>query len=420
MKALAETARSAARRLWVARNRRHFVAPGAAGKARLLVDVSVIKRHDAGTGIQRVVRSVWSHLNKLDLPQFHVIAVHAGRTHGYCFAPDDFLDRPGREGRVPVGVRPGDKFLGLDLAAHYLPFYITQLADWRRAGASLHFVVYDLLPLTRPDWFEPATTRQFSAWLDTIMSLADQALCISDEVAQEFRRRAIGTPAHGRLDIGRLHLSGDIAGSLPSVGLSPEVIAALDRARSRASMLMIGTIEPRKGLDRVLDAFELLWESDPLEAPDLIVVGKRGWKTAALQERIRNHAEHGRRLHWLEEVSDEALTGFYEASLGVVVASYDEGFGLPAVEASFHGKWVLARDLPVFREHRLNNARYFSDDSPRALSRAVLELARIAKAGPPPQTNAPKWQWCVDRLIEEIGLVPKADAAESSLLRLVS
>jgi glycosyltransferase involved in cell wall biosynthesis len=420
MRAVADTASAAARGLWLARNRRHFRMPGPARKPRLLVDVSVIKRHDAGTGIQRVVRSVWSHLNRLDSAQFEVIPVHAGRTHGYCIAPDDFLDRAGRHGHTAVGARAGDKFLGLDLAAHYLPFYTEQLAAWRTAGTSLHFVVYDLLPLTRPDWFKAATTRQFEAWLAAIMSFADQALCISDEVAHEFRRRVSGPPAHRRMDIGRLYLSGDIAGSLPSVGLSPQVSAALERALSNASILMIGTIEPRKGFDRVLDAFERLWASRPLEAPDLIVVGKRGWKTAALQDRIRHHIEHGRRLHWLEEVSDEALTRFYDACLGVVVASYDEGFGLPLVEASIHRRWALARDLPVFREHRLSNARYFSDDSPEALSRALLDLVRLAKGGHPPVNTAPKWSWCVDRLIEEIGLGPRADAAESPLLRLVS
>jgi glycosyltransferase involved in cell wall biosynthesis len=420
MKAVTNNASAAARRLWLARNRHRFRAPFLARKRRLLVDVSVIKRHDAGTGIQRVVRSVWSHLSGLKSPDFDVVAVHAGPTHGYCFAPDDFLDRPRRAGRIPAGVAPGDKFLGLDLAAHYLPFYAKQLAAWRAAGASLHFVVYDLLPLTRPDWFEPATTRQFGAWLETILSLADQALCISDQVAHEFRRRVIGSPADGRLDVGRLYLSGDIAGSMPSVGLSPTVTSALERARLRPSILMIGTIEPRKGLDRVLDAFERLWAWDPLQAPDLIVIGKRGWKTDGLQHRIRHHVEHGGRLHWLEEVSDEGLTRFYELSLGVIVASYDEGFGLPAVEASIHGKWVLARDLPVFREHQLRNARYFSDDSPEALSRAVLDLVRLAKAGPAPMTAVPSWSWCVERLVDEIGLGPQAKAAESPLLRLVS
>jgi glycosyltransferase involved in cell wall biosynthesis len=383
------------------------------------VDVSVIKRHDAGTGIQRVVRSVWSHLNSLDQEAFDVVPVHAGPTHGYCFAPDDFLANSKRTAGIPVGIRPGDKFLGLDLAAHYLPFYTEQLAAWRAAGGTLHFVVYDLLPLSRPDWFEAATSRNFARWFDTVTIVADQALCISDQVAQEFRRRTIGTSAHQRLEVGRLHLSGDISASMPSAGLSEGVRIALEQARSRPSILMIGTVEPRKGYDRALDAFERLWTSSH-EAPDLIIVGKPGWKTAALQERLRRHAERGRRLHWLDNVSDEALTQLYDASLGVFVASYDEGFGLPVIEASVHGRWVLARDLPVFREQHLSNLHYFTDDSPEALARELLNFARVAEIGPPPATTAKRWSWCVDQLIDELGLVAETIAPEAPALRLVS
>jgi len=420
MRAVSRLANRAARQMWLARNSAAFRDTETRRRPRLLVDVSVIMRHDAATGIQRVVRSIWSHLRILEGRDFDVLPVHAGRSRGYCFAPGDFLMPDSRPGHIPVGVRPGDKFLGLDLSAHYLPNYIDQLAAWKSNGASLHFVIYDLLPLTRPDWFMPSTSRNFARWLDTVATIGDQALCISDTVVQELGRRIIGTPAHERLTVGRLHLSGDIAGSLPSAGLSLEVRSVLARLRSRPSILMIGTIEPRKGYDRALDAFSLLWDSDGDTAPDLVIIGKRGWKTAALQERIRNHPQHGQRLHWLENVSDEALTKFYGAALGVFIASYDEGFGLPLVEAARHRRWVLARDLPVFAGQRLLNVIYFSHDSPDALAHDLRDLVRVASGGLPPTTNSPKWSWCVERLIEEIGLAREAGTGQPPALRLVS
>lgn len=420
MTSATDLANAAIRRLWLARNRPAFRDRDGSRKPRLLVDVSVIMRHDAATGIQRVVRSVWSQLSKLESAEFDVVPVYAGRTHGYCYAPVDFLSRRGNGGRVPVGARAGDKFLGLDLTAHYLPNFSDQLAEWRSNGASLHLVVYDLLPLSRPDWFEPATSRHFARWLDTLMGHADQALCISDSVARELRHRTIGTAAHQRLNVGRLHLSGDISGSLPSVGLSNEVEELLETARSGRSVLMIGTIEPRKGYDRALDAFERLWESRREGAPDLIIIGKAGWKTGPLQQRIRSHPQHGRRLHWLEDVSDEALTGFYEASRAVLLASFDEGFGLPAIEAATHRRWALVRDLPVFREQRLPNLRYFEDDSPDALARNVMALIDAADEAPPPVAVPLNWSWCVDRLLEEIGLGREQGIRPAPMLRIVS
>lgn len=132
------------------------------------------------------------------------------------------------------------------------------------------------------------------------------------------------------------------------------------------------------------------------------------------------HPEHGRRLHWLENVSDQALTEFYEACLGVFIASYNEGFGLPVVEAATHGRWALVRDVPVFREQRLPSLRYFSDDSPEALSRELLALVRTAEATPPPATALPKWSRCVRSLVEEIGLEWDNRTESTPALRLVS
>jgi glycosyltransferase involved in cell wall biosynthesis len=314
----------------------------------------------------------------------------------------------------------GDKFLGLDLAAHYLPDCTGQLDAWRDNGATVHCVVYDLLPLSRPDWFEDSTRFHFERWLDAITGHADQALCISETVAQDLRRRIAGTAAYQRLAIGRLHLSGDIDGSLPSTGCSASVAAVLERARSRPAILMIGTVEPRKAYSRALDAFERLWASAGQSAPDLIIVGKRGWKTATLQDRIRNHPQQGHRLHWLEEVSDEALTSLYEASTGLLLASYDEGFGLPLVEAAMHRCWALARDLPVYREQRLPNVTYFSDDSPAALSSELLDLVSRSDRGSPPAVSSPNWEWCVSRLLEEIGLGAATALRAPPKLRIAS
>jgi glycosyltransferase involved in cell wall biosynthesis len=420
MKTATDLASAAARRLWLTLNRGAFIDRGPARLPRLLVDVSVIMRHDAATGIQRVVRSVWSQLAAVAPAGFDLVPVYSSRTRGYCYAPGDFLARRRKPDRVPVGVRPGDTFLGLDLAAHFLPAYADQLTAWRAAGASLHVVVYDLLPLARPDWFEQSTIRHFARWFDAVSSLADQALCISDTVAQDLRRRTIATAAHRRLKVGRIQLSGDIAGSLPSDGVSAQVRATLERARARPAVLMIGTIEPRKGYERAIGAFEHLWATAGESAPDLIIIGKRGWKTADLQQRIRTHPEHDRRLHWMECVSDEALTQFYEAAAAIFIASYDEGFGLPLVEAATHRRWALARDLPVFREQRLPNVLFFEDDSPQSLSRDLIALVGTAAAGPPPPANLPDWSWCVRQLIGDIGLSSAGANEPIPLLRAVS
>jgi glycosyltransferase involved in cell wall biosynthesis len=199
--------------------------------------------------------------------------------------------------------------------------------------------------------------------------------------------------------------------------VSPDVQLLIDRLKSRAAILMVGTIEPRKGYDAAIAAFEHLWQSIGGEAPDFVIVGKAGWKTRALQSRIRNHPEHNHRLHWLEGVSDEGLCMLYDSCIGLCMASRGEGFGLPLVEAVSHRLHVLARDLPVFREQALPNVLYFEDDDPVKLGGRLMELAALGAKGRPPIPNLPSWSASVDALLHELGIVRADGAPATSSLR---
>ena len=153
MKRVARAADVGARQAWLWRHRTLSDKDVVGDRPRVLVDVSAIIKHDAQTGIQRVVRAVWSDLSRRDQEDFQVVPVHATNTRGYCYASPNFLvDGRAELPATPVSVRPGDRFLGLDLSAHLLPKYRRQLKAWRAHGASIHLVVYDLLPLMRPDW----------------------------------------------------------------------------------------------------------------------------------------------------------------------------------------------------------------------------------------------------------------------------
>jgi glycosyltransferase involved in cell wall biosynthesis len=245
---------------------------------------------------------------------------------------------------------------------------------------------------------------------------ADQAICISDQVARELCQELAIAGAVDRPSIGRLHMGGDISASVPSRGMSVATRQLIQGLPFRPAILMVGTIEPRKGYELALGAFEHLWKTRPKEAPDLIIVGKAGWKTEPLQDRIRRHPQHGKRLHWLNQVSDEALCAFYEGCRGVFMPSRAEGFGLPLIEAAAHRRYILARDLAVFREQRLPNVLYFDDDRPAALGGRVMDMLSVGQDGPAPAAELPSWSDCVDRLLIEIGThLRENDGAEDSL-----
>ena len=92
----------------------------------------------------------------------------------------------------------------------------------------------------------------------------------------------------------------------------------------------------------------------------------------AFLKRLESHVERGRRLFWLSGISDEFLDNLYNVSSAVLMPSEAEGFGLAVVEGARHGKPLILRDLPVFREIAGDHATYFCGREPEALS-ACLE-----------------------------------------------
>lgn len=409
-----KAAAEAARNMW--RWPRRAGGEDAGGKPRLLVDVSTIFRHDARTGIQRVVRAVWSELLRRSGDDFEVVPVYATTQAGYRYAPLDFLERKRPVSRPEmVRARAGDRFLGLDLAAHLLPKYRRQIQSWRAAGASVHLVVYDLLPLMRPGWFTATAVRRFGKWVDLLSREADQAICISGKVSEDLRQQLQSSGVRRHVEITRLRMGGDITASVPSTGVDAQEALLLERLRFRPAVLMVSTIEPRKGHDVALAAFEHLWATRGAKAPDLVIIGKPGWKTKALQDRLRSHPEQGKRLHWLERVSDEGLCLFYERCRGLLVASHEEGFGLPLIEAAMHGCPVLARDLVVFHEQGLPTVMFFEDDRPEPLAASVIDLIAIPHGARQVPADLPTWSDSVDRLLVELGLATAGDATNEAL-----
>ena len=404
MRSLGKASHLGARHAWLWRYRRDIAERAGDARPRLIVDVSTIIRYDAQTGIQRVVRAVWSELCRRRGDAFEVLPAYATATQGYCYAPADFLERKTTpEGGTPVRLRPGDKFLGLDLSAHLLPKYRQQIRTWRSNGGSVHVIVYDLLPLQRPAWFTTSAVNHFRKWLEFLASETDQAICISDQVARDVNQFLKRTCRQANPAVARVRLGADIAATVPSTGVGEGVRRILDQLRFRPAILAVGTVEPRKGYEAALAAFDRLWRSRD-DAPDLIIAGKPGWKTEELQGAIRSHPEFGSRLHWFDRVSDEELCLLYEDCRGVLVASRGEGWGLPLVEAAMHRRYVLARDLEVFREHCLPNILYFNDESAEALAERLSELVLVGR-NPAPPAVLPTWSDCVDSLLNELELI---------------
>lgn len=298
----------------------------------------------------------------------------------------------------------GDILLSLDLSGDMLVQAVHSglLADYRNRGVKVYSVVFDLLPVQMPELFPSGADQIHDRWLRSI-STFDGAISISKAVAEDLTvwQAEAGYEFNQRrpFRIGWFHLGSDIHNSAPSSGIPIDAEATIREMQSRPTFLMVGTIEPRKGYEQVINAFDQLWLTD--HDINLVIVGHEGWKglpdemrrnIPKVIDRLSSHPERGKHLFWLKGISDEYLEKVYDKSSCLIAASFDEGFGLPLIEAAQHKLPIIARDIPVFREVAGQHAFYFEDDfKPDVITAAVKHWLSLYEKNIHPKSKSLKW-----------------------------
>ncbi|MES2187012.1 MAG: glycosyltransferase [Pseudomonadota bacterium] len=366
---------------------------------RLFLDVSAVCRSDLRTGIQRVVRALLLELLESPPAGYRIEPVYITDTTGHwglhyaqrytarlleineaAWATDDLVE-----------FAPGDVFLGLDFSAGYVreAARLGIFDRMREEGVRLHFVVYDLLPLLRPDVFPDGTADNHERWLRVVLGQGDSVVCISRAVAGELKTWARDHLPAASAAIGSFHLGADMASSAPTRGMPADAPEVLERLGANPTFLAVGTVEPRKGVAQALAAFDQLWAAG--RQVNLVLVGKAGWHVEELVAQLRKHPENGIRLFWLEGISDEFLEAVYSAASCLLAPSEGEGFGLPLIEAAQKGLPILARDIPVFREVAGAHAFYFRGTLAQDLARAVEAWLALYAEGRHPCSEKMPW-----------------------------
>ncbi|MBU2849777.1 glycosyltransferase family 4 protein [Acidithiobacillus ferrivorans] len=234
----------------------------------------------------------------------------------------------------------------------------------------------------------------FSDWFTGVLTTADAIICDSRSVADEVLDwlRQHPEARQSPLPIGYFHLGADLESSKPTEGTSQDEASMLAVLRERPTLLMVGTVEPRKGHAPALDALEMLWK----EGTDinLVIVGKEGWRSHDLVRRLRRHPQRNKQLFWLEKASDALLMQLYAQSTALLAASFAEGFGLPLIEAAHYGLPVIARDIPVFHEVAGDFAFYFPNSDSAALADSLRHWLQLHAEGQAPRSaDMPYLTW---------------------------
>lgn len=329
---------------------------------QIFIDVSSISKNDLKTGIERVVRSHIRWLIDISPINYRIEPVyltHIDGEYSYFYARSYTADLLKLEDFTlpdePICLNHGDIFYGVDLCVAEVENAVSSgLYDsYKNLGVKFFFLVYDLLPISKPHFFPPYMKESHIKWLQNITDVADELICISQSVADEVtlwiktnKKEKLST-----LKVSSFHLGADI-----------QAVSSIQKKnKKRPVFLMVGTIEPRKGHAQTLAAFELLWEQN-IDI-NLTIVGKKGWMVDSFIQKLTTHPKLNKNLKYLEFVEDEELSKLYATSDALIAASEAEGFGLPLIEAARHKLSIIARDIPVFREVASSYAYYFKDSN---------------------------------------------------------
>ncbi len=135
--------------------------------------------------------------------------------------------------------------------------------------------------------------------------------------------------------------------------------------------LFVSTLEPRKGVDTLLNAFALTANQIP---EHLVIVGKRGWY-------YQNFFAHARRLglsariHFADYVADADLPALYHLATAFVLPSRYEGFGLTALEAMGCGAPVICSNASSLPEVVGDAGILLPPTDAHSFAQAMLALA---------------------------------------------
>lgn len=343
-------------------------------------------------GVSQYTEQVVRGLAALAPAHGDTLTVFAGPTP----PPPDYLPAPTkwRHSRLPTGRAPGrilwEQVVAPVVVPHagvdvlLCPVNVVPLALPTPTVVTVH----DLAFLAHPEAFLPAKRRYLTAMTRFSVVRARCVIAVSAHTAADLRR-------YFRVPERKIAVIPNAAGAQfhPTDAATLAAFRAVHALPERY-VLCVGTLEPRKNLRRLVEAFAQVAPAVP--DVSLVVVGASGWLTSDLAPYVRS-LDLGERIRFAGYVPDDELPLWYGAATLCAYPSLYEGFGLPPLEAMACGTAVVTSNTSSLPEVVGDDALTVNPTDTDALAAALRELltddarrAALAAAG---RVRAAQFSW---------------------------
>ena len=260
-------------------------------------------------------------------------------------------------------------------------------AQLRQAQLKINVMVHDTIPVDFPQFCPKNADAEFLKRLSAVSTYADLVIYnshFSRERAEHYMGSSGRVPSGLVAHLGAKKLQADF--SLLPGGIDFD----------RPTFVILGNIEPRKNHALLLD----LWDRFAAEAaagdsrpmPQLLILGRRGWRNEAVFKRLNKSPLRGLHIHEIADLPDSAVAATLCRATALLFPSHVEGFGLPALEAALLGCPVIANELPVYREFLGDLPTYVPVSDPDLWAQAIRKAPiGLQVQGRMPGSSLPSW-----------------------------
>ncbi len=351
---------------------------------RIALDGSTLCAADGspGTGVEHYSRSLVDALIRLETTHRFFIFV----PQGFSSVRAARLEAVGSHVRVVRSIAPRVSFfsrhvfLPLHVALYRVDIFFSPMGQLPLAWFGNSVVtVHDLSIYDHPEWFPDDQDVSTRLLVPRSLARASKVIAVSSSTQKNLHRLFPVTQAKTVV--------------VPEGVEVEEAYRALKHADEenrrfpfdREVVLCLGTIEPRKNLDLAVHAFDAFLRGHPEQATQtrLVIAGKKGWKTSevdreiALVNRAWKHADPAGIIQMLGPVTEEEKWHLLVHAACLLFPSYEEGFGLPVLEAMAVGTPVIASDIEALQEVGGDAAMYVKSEDVEGMSFALTQCVLV-------------------------------------------